>query len=241
MSILRPGKFEITEKAMEICNFPKGARLLDVGCGDGTIAEFLQDKYGYDVEGIDTDLSRISEGKERNPNLKLRFGDGEFLEDFTSFSFDGVLMECTLSLINLADEALHEAYCVLKKGGKLVISDLYMKDPDPKKVEAIRIEAERQSKIPHQSHECSDECAQEHQNRFLDFRFEGLLIEQPLLRMLKEIGYKVVLWEDRTADLETYVAETIMEKGSLDDCITAANKDRKGTGYFLLIAEKPAK
>lgn len=238
MSILRPGKFDITEKAIEACNFPKEAKLLDIGCGDGTIAQWLQEKYGYRVEGIDTNLARIEEGKAKNPELNLHFGDGEFLEDFSSYSFDGVLMECTLSLINLSDEALHEAYCVLKKGGKLIISDLYMRNPDPKKVEAIRIEAERLSKIPHQSNECSDECAEEHTKRFLDFRFEGRMIKEPMIKFMEEIGYKILLWEDRTADLETYVAETIMEKGSLEDCITDAKKE-KDTGYFLLVAEKP--
>ena len=52
------------------------------------------------------------------------------------------------------DEALHEAYCVLKKGGKLVIVDEYHKDPDPKKMKAVAIEAQRQSKIPHKEGDC---------------------------------------------------------------------------------------
>ncbi len=32
MALIRPGKFDITEKAMEICALKKGAAVLDVGC-----------------------------------------------------------------------------------------------------------------------------------------------------------------------------------------------------------------
>ncbi|MBC6679968.1 DVU_1556 family methyltransferase [Zhenpiania hominis] len=235
MALIRPGKFDITEKAMEICALKKGAAVLDVGCGDGTCAEHLQDKYGYKVTGIDMNLSKIQEGKERNKNLDLRMGDGEFLEDFSSFSFDCVMMECTLSLINLPDEALHEAFCVLKKGGKLFISDLYLKNPDPRQVKAIQIEAERQAKIPHKEENCG-----EGQMRFVDFRFEGAFIKEPMLRYMEEVGYKIVAFEDRSADLDTYVAETILREGSLDNCVTCA-KGKKGIGYFMLVAEKPEK
>ena len=199
MALIRPGKFDITEKAMEICALKKGAAVLDVGCGDGTCAEHLQDKYGYKVTGIDMNLSKIQEGKER------------------------------------PDEALHEAFCVLKKGGKLFISDLYLKNPDPRQVKAIQIEAERQAKIPHKEEDCG-----EGQMRFVDFRFEGAFIKEPLIRYMEEVGYKIVAFEDRSADLDTYVAETILREGSLDNCVTCA-KGKKGIGYFMLVAEKPEK
>lgn len=235
MSLVRPGKFDITDKAMEICALKKGAAVLDVGCGDGTAAEYLQEKYGYQMTGIDMNLAKISEGKERNSQLDLRMGDGEFLDDFPSFSFDCVMMECALSLINMPDEALHEAYCVLKKGGKLFISDLYLKKPDPKQVKAIKIEADRQAKIPHKEGDCDDG-----KQRFVDFRFQGAFLKEPLIAYLEEIGYHVVAFEDRSADLDTYAAEMILQEGSLDSCVTCA-KGQKGVGYFMLVAEKPEK
>ncbi len=235
MSFLRPGKFDITDRAMEFCALEKGAEVLDVGCGDGTTAEHLQDKYGCRVTGIDLNLAKISEGKGRNKELDLRMGDGEFLDDFPSFSFDCVMMECTLSLINLPDEALHEAYCVLKKGGKLFISDLYLKKPDPMQVRAIKIEADRQAKFPHREGDCETG-----KQRFVDFRFEGAFLKDPLIAYLEELGYGIVAFEDRSADLDTYVAETILQEGSLDSCVTCA-KGKKGVGYFLLVAEKPDK
>ena len=241
MSSFRPGEFRITKKAMELWNLPKGSAVLDVGCGLGETVEYLEKEYGFQCSGIDFSMARIKEGKTRNPNLNIKYGDGEFLDDFSSFSFDGVMMECTLSLINLPDEALHEAYCVLKKGGKLFLSDLYVKDPDPGFAKALKIEAERQRLKPHEEGECGTECETEHKNRLSTFRASGRFLMEPLIEQLSEIGYKNIKWEDCSNELDRFVAETLMKDGCLDGCLCGEAihpKDSFKTGYFMLTAEK---
>ncbi|MDO4745768.1 MAG: methyltransferase domain-containing protein, partial [Bacillota bacterium] len=122
MALFRPGEFAITDKAIEIAGLKKGDKILDIGCGEGdTVAHFNQ--LGMDAEGIDMSLKMLEAAKEKYPGINVKMGDGEFLDDYPSFTFDGITMECVLSLINIPDEALHEAWCVLKKGGKLIISD----------------------------------------------------------------------------------------------------------------------
>lgn len=242
MSDLKPGGFRITKKAMDAWKLPKNSKVLDVGCGLGETVEFLETEYGFQCTGIDLSMARIKDGKTRNPNLDIRYGDGEFLDDFSSFAFDGVLMECTLSLINLPDEALHEAYCVLKKGGRLFLSDLYIKNPDQGFVQALKIEAERQRKKPHNEGECGTECADEHKKRTVEFRSEGRFLVEPLLELLAEIGYRNVAWEDCSQELNNFVAEKLMKDGTLEGCLCdeALNpKDHFKTGYFMLTAEKP--
>lgn len=235
MAILRPGEFDITDRCIELAGLKKGDKILDIGCGEGDTLNHLVKDFGMEGEGIDMSLPRIQTAKEKYPDIEVKFGDGEFLENYSSFTFDGVLMECSLSMINLPDEALHEAYCVLKKGGKLLISDLYKKDPDDMQLKAMKIEAVRQSQIPHKEGDC-----EEHKPRFVDFRLDGVFFEKPLKAQLEEIGYKVLAFEDRSADLDNYVAQTLMDEGTLDNiCADKKVLDQKNIGYFLLVAQKP--
>jgi len=242
MSNLRPGEFRITKKAMEKWKLPKGSKVLDIGCGLGETMEFLQREYGFACTGIELSMPRIQEAKKRNPELEVKYGDGEFLDEFQSYSFDGVLMECTLSLINLPDEALHEAYCVLKKGGKLFLSDLYIKTPEPAFIRALEIEAERQSRKPHNEQECGTDCADEHKKRALSFRSSGRFLIEPLLKQLEETGFRNIVWEDFSLELDNYAAEKLMRDGTLEGCLCEEAlhpKDSFKTGYFMLTAEKP--
>ena len=124
MAVLRPGELALTDKAIEIAGLKKGDRVLDIGCGEGdTVAHLME--LGMEAEGIDMSLKMLNAAKEKHPGINVKMGDGEFLDDYSSYTFDAITMECVLSLINIPDEALHEAWCVLKKGGKLIISDLY--------------------------------------------------------------------------------------------------------------------
>lgn len=239
MTIARPGGFAITERALELADYKKGSRILDIGCGEGDTVDFLN-REGFSAEGIDMNLAKIDDAKKKFPGINVRFGDGSFLEDYMSYTFDGIMMECSLSMINQPDEALHEAYCVMKKGGRLIITDVYEKDPDPQQVKAIEIEAARQARMPHEEGECDDGTSM----RYVNFRFEGAFYREPLIRMLEdEIGMKVLAFEDRTADLESYVAQTIMNEGGLDSLCTnlktEVNGRKRRIGYFLLVAQKP--
>ncbi|MDO4177036.1 MAG: class I SAM-dependent methyltransferase [Bacillota bacterium] len=239
MALKRPGEFNITDRALEIANFKMGSRILDIGCGQGDTVNHLNE-LGLKAEGIEMNLSDIQIAKERYPGIDVKFGDGSFLDDYTSFTFDGVTFECSLSMINQPDEALHEAYCVMKKGGRLIITDLYEIDPDPKQVKAVEIEADRQARIPHQEGDCDEGTVM----RFVNFRYEGAFFKEQLIRMVEEeIGYKVLAFEDRTEDLNNYVAQTLMDEGSLDNICSnlkwEINGKKRKIGYFILVAQKP--
>lgn len=235
MTIMRPGEFAITDKAIEIAGLKKGDRVLDIGCGEGdTVAHF--NDLGIKAEGIDMSLKAITAAKEKYPGIDVKLGDGEFLDEYSSYTFDGITMECVLSLINIPDEALHEAWCVLKKGGKLIISDLYYKDPDPMKMKAVKMEAQRLAMKPRKEGDC-----EENPTRFVDFRVKGAFFEKPLIDQLKEMGYKILAFEDRSIDLDNYAAQVLMDGGKLEDlCCDADFTDKNNKlGYFMLVAQKP--
>ena len=232
MTAERPGGQALTDRGVELARLKAGSRVLDIGCGRGDTVAHLREDLGMQAEGIDINLAKISEAKEAHPDADVKFGDGEFLDSYMSFTFDGILMESSLGLINMPDEALHEAYCVLKKGGRLIISDLYEKDPDQAQMRAVRIEADRQSRIPHKEGDCEERSL-----KFVDFRFEGAFYRDALIRQLEEIGYQVSAFEDRSEDLKGYSEEDLTSLNSY--LKTEAGGKKRDIGYFLLIAVKP--
>lgn len=231
MAIQRPGGFDITERGLKLASFKKGSKILDIGCGGGDTVNYLNEK-GYKAEGIEINLVKISEAKEQFPDIDVKFGDGGFLDDYLSFTFDGIIMECSLNGIVQPDEALHEAYCVMKKGGRLIISDFYEKDPEPNQLKAVAIEAARRARLPRNEGDC-EEGTPEH---FVDFRFGGAFYKEPLIKQLEEeIGFRVMKFEDYSDKLEDgfeVFAPTLDKQ--------AGGKSRD-IGYFLLVAQKPLK
>jgi cyclopropane fatty-acyl-phospholipid synthase-like methyltransferase len=109
---------------------PAGARVLEIGCGTGELAEMLVDK-GAMVEGFDLSPSMVRTAQERIAarNLEDRFSarlmgvDG--MDGLASDTYDAVCS--TLVFSELTDDerrfALKHAARALKQGGLLVIAD----------------------------------------------------------------------------------------------------------------------
>lgn len=245
MGVIRPGGFELTKEAIEKAGIKKGSKILDIGCGEGDTADFLTREMGMDVTGIDKSKDMIEKANAKYPDLKLQFGEADFLE-FSSFEFDAVLMECVFSVAYLKTEVLHEIYCVLKKGGKLIITDLYNKNPDPEAVKKAVDEWETALSTPKVEGECGDKKIPP------EFMLNGAFIKDELVKGAKETELELELWEDKSDALATFVAEKIMDYGSMDkyfeevvppeetkDCFCRASDNNKDLGYFLLVLKKP--
>lgn len=119
---LRPGGIRLTDRALEVCRFAPGARLLDVGCGPGATVEHLA-SLGFAVSGVDPSLKLLAQGRART-GLPLTAGRAEALP-FGAETADGVFCECVLSVVEEPLRALAEMRRVLAPGGYLVLSDLY--------------------------------------------------------------------------------------------------------------------
>jgi ubiquinone/menaquinone biosynthesis C-methylase UbiE len=123
MSVWNIGEGNIIKDAWAKAGIKSGARVLDAGCGEGATCALLAELLGAVPTGIDISDEMISRAKEAHPDLDFRKGEADFME-FESLSFDVVIMECVLSAIKMQEEALHEAYCVLRLGGTIIITDL---------------------------------------------------------------------------------------------------------------------
>lgn len=256
MSNIKQEDFKMMNEALSVWNLQKGAEVLDIGCGQGEAVEYMEKEYGYKACGIDLSKGMICKGLNRNPNLDIRYGDGEFLDGFLSYSFDGVRMNRVLSLIGLPDEALHEAYCVLKKGGKLFISDLYIKNPDTELLKTAEIDAQKQQNMPHSEGECGSEhgeascdCDEHVHEECVDCsNCEECHIEIDEGENEEEHRYRVVNFRSKDRFLMSPFMKELEEIGyakiTWQDCSLGSSKssnpnDKYETGRFMLIAEKP--
>ncbi len=115
----RPGGLPLTERAAGLSGISGESRVLDVGCGRGETLRFLRERCGCEALGVEADASLCADGVIHARAEKL---------PFEAASFDGVLLECTLSQIEDADAALAECARVLRPGGRLIVSDLYARD-----------------------------------------------------------------------------------------------------------------
>lgn len=87
-----------------------GAKVLDVGCGEGTLAIMLA-KKGCDVTGIEIARSKIERARERagKEGLIIKFGLGDVEKlDFPDSSFDYVVCTEVLEYLKSAYRALSE-------------------------------------------------------------------------------------------------------------------------------------
>ncbi|OPZ75519.1 MAG: Demethylrebeccamycin-D-glucose O-methyltransferase [Firmicutes bacterium ADurb.Bin456] len=219
---VRPGGFTLTDRAVSLCSFSPGDHILDVGCGTGATVEHLIDNYKLKATGIDPSPLLLECGKQRNSSLPLVPGVGEKLP-FANGEFSGVFAECSFSLLRDAGTAMEEFHRVLKPDGKLVISDIYIRNPE---------ESARLRRLP------------------LYGCLGGARTRPELEDLLASGGFEIVFWEDHSKLLGVFTAELILSGSSPsifwgsppcgpDGCtdIRQAVKRAK-PGYFLLIAVK---
>ena len=112
MMLGHPGGAEHTRYLIELAFLDAGSRWLDLGAGDGSAVAILQE-LGHRAQGID--LQPRGPLVEQGNLLQTRFADG---------SFDGVLSQCAFYSSGDCGAALREAGRILRKGGKLVFSDV---------------------------------------------------------------------------------------------------------------------
>lgn len=133
LEVFHPGGLDITHELGELCHIVFGSNVLDVASGTGESACYLAERFRCRVIGVDASdfMIRRATEKARSRHLPVEFrtADAHALP-FDTNSFDAVLSECTVSLLNKA-KAIGEMRRVAKRGGYVGIHDLCWKKGTP--------------------------------------------------------------------------------------------------------------
>jgi arsenite methyltransferase len=222
--LIRPGGLALTQRTVALSSLRPGSLVLDIGCGTGATVQYLSDRCGFQVIGIDPSQALLREGHSRHSCLPVMQAVGEHLP-VADAAMDGVLAECSLSVMEDVDGALGECSRVLKHDGRLLVHDVYARNPAG--VAEIRA-------LPM-------ECC-----------LTGAVSREAWATRLGSCGFEIVLWEDHSLALKEFAARLVFCYGSMQEfwChsrpgsrnVTAEEAHRAivdaRPGYFLLIARK---
>jgi ubiquinone/menaquinone biosynthesis C-methylase UbiE len=100
---------------------PKTGLIVDLGCGEGTIAQYLAETKTRKVVGVDLNENRLKKPKQKS--LTFRYGDSR---KFNMRGVEGVVLSDMLHHMNFKDQekTLSGVFKSLKKGGVLVIKEI---------------------------------------------------------------------------------------------------------------------
>lgn len=216
---LRPGGFTLTRRAVEYCQLAPGAAVLDIGCGLGATPHWLADRYGLRATGLDPSRTLLGRGRRRHGAVPLVAGCAERLPVGPG-RMEAVFCECVLSLLPDPAAALAQCRRVLKSGGWLIVTDVYVRRPAGRA--ALR-------ELPGTS------C------------LTGACTRTELLGRTRRAGFQIEAWEDHSALLTHLAAEWIFTYGSLPAFWSSAAAPapagtvtrtlaRARPGYYLMLA-----
>jgi SAM-dependent methyltransferase len=120
-------QFEGGKRLVERLGLKEGARVLDVGCGTGRLAQWIAERVGTRgaVAGIDPLEERIRIARSRGGGSgRFEVGQAEDLRAFDDASFDAVCLASVFHWVADKAKALAEVRRVLRPGGRLGVTTL---------------------------------------------------------------------------------------------------------------------
>lgn len=223
LHVNRPGGLELTRKAVDLCNLPANASVLDVASGAGSTLKYLNEEKRFQAVGLDLSLDMLRFGQTHHPGLWLIQGDCEKIPLPTG-SQHALLTECAFSLTGGSDHTLREFHRVLSPDGRLIVTDIYIREVlDPRGLDCLS----------------GTTC------------LSGAATEETIRRKLSNNGFKITTWQDHTLLFKQWLSHMVFKLGSLETfyrqlvhCEEDAESLIQGLsrqiklGYYLMIAQK---
>lgn len=124
------GEQRFREKIVAAANLHPGDKVLDVGCGTGTLTVLMAERVGAEGEVVGVDLSQrmlaAARRKANHPNLIFREANAEAIP-YPEGYFDVVTATYILHEMQRRGRecAMNEIRRVLRKNGRLVVVDMH--------------------------------------------------------------------------------------------------------------------
>lgn len=113
------------QRALALLAIDPSDRVLLVGVGTGEDLAFLP--HATEAVGVDLSEAMLEVARTKSPTVELRIMNAERLE-YPDDSFDKVVLNLVLSVVEHPDQALAEALRILKPDGKIVVFDKFLPD-----------------------------------------------------------------------------------------------------------------
>ena len=112
------------ENEMNIMNNIKGAKVLDLGCGEGESLEYLLNKGAKEIWGLDISKEQIKKVQIRFPQFKDNFLVSPMEEEVTMPNnyFDYIISIFSIGYTSDLNSTFKHAYKYLANDGKFIIS-----------------------------------------------------------------------------------------------------------------------
>ena len=128
---LHPGGLDLTEYLACTAGITQESVVLDIATGRGTSACFLAQFSKCRIKGIDLSLTALAQARAKaacrgvSNRVEFQMADVEELP-YKDGSFDFVVSECSFSLLPDKPAGAKEIARVLKPGGKLAFTDMFL-------------------------------------------------------------------------------------------------------------------
>ena len=108
-------------------NLNRGLKVCDLGCGTGVLFDMLRRRVGEEgfITGVDFAHRVVHKARRNFPFHNIGVIEADVCRlPFASSAFDLVVSFAAFAHFSHKDEAIHEAYRVLKPGGRVVVIHL---------------------------------------------------------------------------------------------------------------------
>ncbi len=231
---LHPGGLDLTKRLADRLEISDTDAVLDVACGLGSTASFLESNYGCNVLGIDLSLKLIRKASIASNGALVEYAnaDAEGLP-FKSDAFTTVISECSMCLMPEFGHGIEESFRVLGHGGRLGITDIAVEGSLPEELETVL------SSLLCISRKTSS-C--DYPNLVEKSGFEGVEVSDEsasLRRMLEGVRKRLLLAELLVGTRKLAVKNDQITKAKRFVALAKAAVDDQSLRYLMLIAYKP--